>query len=113
MSGAESPWLLVREGGVELRVRVVPGSAADAVAGLYGDRLKVRIRAAPERGAANDALRRFLARLAAVPPAAVRIVAGEQNRSKTVLLSSTEPERTAARLRQAIDATVDSSRRRA
>jgi len=47
--------------GLELRIKVVPGASRSAFAGELGDRLKVRIASAPERGKANAALLAFLA----------------------------------------------------
>ena len=42
-------------------VKAVPGASLDTVAGALGDRLKVRISAAPEDGQANRAICRLLA----------------------------------------------------
>lgn len=39
-----------------IAVWVVPGSSKNEVVGVYGDRLKVRVTAAPERGEANQAV---------------------------------------------------------
>jgi hypothetical protein len=113
VSGIAADWLRVREGGVELRVRVVPGSAREGAAGLYGDRLKIRVRPVADRNAANEALCALVARAAGVPGSAVRIVVGGQSRSKTLLVSTREPERTAERLHRVMTETVDSQRGRA
>jgi uncharacterized protein (TIGR00251 family) len=40
-------------GGVELRLKVVPGSSRSAIVGMLGDRLKVKVAAPPEGGKAN------------------------------------------------------------
>ncbi|HSD71700.1 MAG TPA: DUF167 domain-containing protein, partial [Thermoanaerobaculia bacterium] len=44
------------EDGLELRIKVVPGTSRSEIVGALGDRLKVRVAAPPERGKANDAL---------------------------------------------------------
>jgi len=44
------------DGTHRLRVRAVPGAKKPGVAGRYGDRLKVRVSAAPENGKANKAI---------------------------------------------------------
>lgn len=54
-------WLRTVPGGVELRLKAVPGASRSAVAGVLGDRLKVRIAAAPEGGRANRAIEELLA----------------------------------------------------
>jgi uncharacterized protein len=71
-----------------MRVRVTPRGGRDAVEGL--DRLsdgravlKVRVRAAPEDGAANEAARRALARALGRPASAVTLAAGAAARVKT------------------------------
>jgi uncharacterized protein (TIGR00251 family) len=46
--------------GCTFQVRVVPRSRRDQVAGLYGDAIKIRLAAPPERGKANRALQKFL-----------------------------------------------------
>lgn len=44
-----------------IRLKVVPGASRNAIAGLLGDRLKVRVSAPPEGGKANKAICRVLA----------------------------------------------------
>ena len=46
--------------GYVLRLMVVPGAQRTQVVGLYGDRLKLRLAAPPEKGAANRELIAFL-----------------------------------------------------
>ena len=71
-------------GGVTFAVRVVPRSSRNAVAGVQGDALKVKLTAPPVEGAANTALIEFLAKQLGVRRSAVSIVSGEKSRSKTV-----------------------------
>jgi uncharacterized protein (TIGR00251 family) len=67
-----------------LALRVQPRASRDEVAGIHGDRLKVRICAPPVDGAANRHLCRYLADLFDVPAASVRLIRGESGRDKTV-----------------------------
>jgi uncharacterized protein len=78
--------LSVREeaGRVRFSVRVQPRASRDAVSGVPGDALKIRLAAPPVDGAANEALVNFLAALFAVPRRAVRILAGDSSRSKLI-----------------------------
>jgi uncharacterized protein (TIGR00251 family) len=103
-------WLRLRERGIEIRVRVVPRSSREGIDGFYGDRLRVRLTAVPERGEANDALIRVLARAARLPASRARIVAGARDRSKTVLLEADDPRKAAETLRRSVAAAVDKQR---
>jgi uncharacterized protein (TIGR00251 family) len=72
--------------GVLLHVHVVPGATRTEIAGLHGDRLKIRVKAAAAEGAANRELLRFLADLFEVGPSYLEIVRGASDRRKTVRL---------------------------
>jgi hypothetical protein len=76
--------LSVKEGRVWIRLKVVPGAARTALAGRLGDRLKVRVAAPPEAGAANRALLEFLAERLALSPRDLTLVAGSSSPLKTV-----------------------------
>jgi uncharacterized protein YggU (UPF0235/DUF167 family) len=69
---------------VRLRVRVRPRAQADAIVGLRGGSLLVRLAAAPVDGAANEALRRLLARALGVPASSVSVLRGAAARDKLV-----------------------------
>lgn len=84
-----------QSGGVTLRVRVAPRASRDAIEGEHrdgqGGALKVRVTAAPVEGRANEAVRRLLAERLNVAISAVRIVAGEQSRTKRVSIAGVTP----------------------
>lgn len=89
-------------GGIELFVRLTPRGGADRIDGIVTDsagesRLAARVRAVPEKGAANEALERLLAKLLGVPPRDVSVVAGHTSRAKTVAVSG-DAEALAARI---------------
>jgi uncharacterized protein (TIGR00251 family) len=65
-------------------VHVQPRARRTEVAGEHGEAVKIRLAAPPVDGAANEALRRFLAERLCVPRAAVRVVAGLSSRDKMV-----------------------------
>jgi len=71
-------------GRVRLSVRVQPRASQNAIVGIHGDALKIRLSAPPVDGAANAALIEFLAGVFAVGRRSVRILAGESSRSKVV-----------------------------
>ncbi len=95
------PWR-IRPDGLEVRVRVTPRGGRDAVEGVEalsdGRRvLKVRVRAAPEGGAANEGVGRLLAPALGLPASAVRLEAGATARLKTFSIAG-EAEPLAAEL---------------
>jgi uncharacterized protein (TIGR00251 family) len=70
------------DGALELFVLVRPRSAREEVGGSHGGALCVRVHAPPVSGEANDAVRRAVARVLGVRPAAVRLVSGQRGRRK-------------------------------
>ncbi len=71
-------------------VLVVPNASRTAVVGVHGDRIKVRVAAAPEKGNANRAVEQLLAAATGAGKAAV--VSGETARTKTVRLWDVDVE---------------------
>jgi uncharacterized protein YggU (UPF0235/DUF167 family) len=88
----------VSEASTRLSLRVLPGGRRDAVVGRYGDGWKVRVAAAPERGAANRALVRLLADALSLPERSVVVVSGHAARDKIVELRGIAPPETDGRL---------------
>jgi len=72
--------------GVQLQLKVKPGGRADRLIGPHGGALKLEVRAAPERGRANDAVERLLAERLDLGRTEVTVVAGSTGRDKLVLL---------------------------
>jgi uncharacterized protein (TIGR00251 family) len=73
------------EGRLLLKVKVAPKSGRCELAGFLADgALKARVRAAPERGKANEELCELLARVLHVHRSCVRIVSGETSALKQV-----------------------------
>ena len=71
---------------ITLKVKVVPSGARDQLDGWLGDRLKVRVRAPPERGKANAAVARLLAERLGIAAGAVSVVRGHASREKAVAI---------------------------
>jgi uncharacterized protein (TIGR00251 family) len=67
-----------------IAVKVHPRARRTAVAGRFGDAWKLDLAAPPVDGKANEECIRFLAGLAGVPQACVRIVTGAGARVKLV-----------------------------
>lgn len=66
-----------------IELKVVPGSRASKVVGPLGDRLKIKVAAAPEDGKANRAVCELLAEALGVSARAVSIIAGATSPEKT------------------------------
>ena len=81
-----------------LRVRVTPRSGRDEVIGWQDGELRVRVRAAPEEGRANEAVRRLIAKQTGVPASAVEVVRGGTARTKTLRITGLSEEEARARL---------------
>jgi hypothetical protein len=82
------PFTLGRHG-VRVAVRLQPGAARDAVDGLVADAagatwLAARVRAVPERGKANAALVKLLAKAWRLPAGAIAVAGGATGRNKIV-----------------------------
>jgi uncharacterized protein len=77
--------------GYVLRLTVSPGARRTEVVSLHGDRLKLRVAAAPEKGAANQALINFLARALNLPKNAFRLL-GASSRQKLVEIHDLSPD---------------------
>lgn len=86
-----SPYRL-RADGADLFVRLTPKSSRDALEGVEttadgAAHIKARVRAVPEKGAANAALERLVARTLGIPAGSVAVVAGGTARLKTLRIA--------------------------
>ena len=67
-------------------VKAVPGASRDEIAGVIGDRLKVRVSAPAEGGKANKAICAAVAQTLGLKPKQVTVETGSTSRQKTVRL---------------------------
>lgn len=72
--------------GAYLKVRVSPGARKDEITGWHDDAVRVRVRAAPERGKANEAVCRLIAERLGLPPSAVSVKTGAASRQKLLAI---------------------------
>lgn len=79
-------WISDTPAGCQLNLYVQPGAKKSEVVGLHDDRLKIKIKAPPEDGKANDELIRFLADILNVQKNEVEILRGHKSRQKDVLV---------------------------
>ncbi len=69
---------------ITFSVKVIPRAARDEIVGVEGDAVKIRLKAPPVQGRANEQLVKFLAQELGVTRAQVEIVRGESSRHKVV-----------------------------
>lgn len=81
-----------------LTFKVTPGAPRDAMAGLHGEDIRVKLRAPPVEGKANAALLAFLADRLGLRASALRIVSGERARMKIVAIKGLAAEEARRRL---------------
>jgi uncharacterized protein len=89
------PWQVLADG-LALTVRLTPKGGRDAIDGVEQmadgrSVLKVRVRAAPSEGEANDALVRLLAKSLGVAASQVSLIAGATARIKRLKVEGAGP----------------------
>jgi hypothetical protein len=84
---ADAAWLQRDGADLLLAVRVQPRASVDRIDGVRDGRLRIRITAPPADGAANEHLRRFLARIFDVAPSRVALVRGTTGRAKQLRIA--------------------------
>ena len=69
---------------MKIFVKVIPNASKDEQVAAEGNVLKIRLKASPEKGKANQALISFLAKEYGVAPSSIKIIKGKTNRNKIV-----------------------------
>jgi uncharacterized protein (TIGR00251 family) len=73
-----------REETVILSVHVVPRAARNEIVGVEEETLRIRVKAPPVKGKANEALVKLLAKTLGVGKNQIEVVSGHKSRRKTV-----------------------------
>lgn len=81
-------WYLYEQGVLTLNLHVQPKASKDEWAGLHGERLKLRIKAPPIDGRANQHLLKFIAGEFGVSKSSCILVSGESGREKRVAITA-------------------------
>ena len=84
--------LTCKDGDVLLPVKVVPKSSRDRIVGELDGALKIAVSAAPEKGAANKAVCKLIAKTLGLHTQQVRVDAGHGSPRKTLRISGTNIE---------------------
>ncbi len=93
----------LRPDGADTLVSVVarPRAREDAIEGVHGDAIKVRVAAPPVDGAANEAIERYMASVLGVGRSRVHVLRGAASRHKRLRVVGLDPASVAAALRAA------------
>ena len=78
-----------------ITVRVVPRSSKTEIAGDHDGVLKIKLKAPPVGGAANEELIRFLSKTFHIPKANVQLISGLTGRNKRIRLAGVAPSQIA------------------
>jgi uncharacterized protein (TIGR00251 family) len=73
-----------KSGTLLLHLRVQPNASISGIAGLHGQRLKIRLQSPPRDGKANQELLRFLSKLLNIPKSSLDLIRGQTSRDKTI-----------------------------
>jgi uncharacterized protein (TIGR00251 family) len=74
--------------GIYLKVKVVPRASRDEVLGIVGNRVKVAVKAAPQKGEGNAAVEKVIAAFFSLKKASCSVVFGYKSTLKTVFIAS-------------------------
>lgn len=83
------PWYRFESEKLILKLYLQPGGKKNAVVGLMGEELKIKLAALPIEGRANAALLKYLAELFQVPKSNILLKSGENSRHKSVEIRGT------------------------
>lgn len=75
-----------------LSLKVVPGSSRDEIIGWLGDSLKVKVKAPPEKGRANEAVVALLADRLGIDTSSIAVVSGHSSPAKVVEVDGMDVE---------------------
>ena len=75
-----------------LSLKVVPGSSWDEIVGWLGDSLKVKAKAPPEKGRANEAVVALLAERLGIDASSIAVVSGHGSPAKVVDVNGMDDE---------------------
>lgn len=80
-------WIKAHGNGALLTCHVAPRASRTAIQGLYGAALKIRLKAPPVEGKANEALISFLSEKLDIPRRNIALKSGLSQRRKIITIS--------------------------
>lgn len=91
------------ENGVLLRIHAQPGSRRNEIVGEHDGRLKIAVTQVAEKGKANKAILKLLAKELDVSKSQLEITAGETASKKTVRISNASVEALSEQIRSLVE----------
>jgi len=85
-------WLRECEGGVLVCTQVQAGAKSTQATGVLNKRLKIKIKAAPVEGTANEELIKWPAKTVGIPKTYILLTAGVRSKIKSVKLQGVRSE---------------------
>jgi uncharacterized protein (TIGR00251 family) len=71
---------------VRITVRVQPGAGKDELVYYRDNVLKIRVKAPPEKGKANEAVISYLGKITGLPKSSIGIIKGATSRNKLIFI---------------------------
>lgn len=82
-------WLAPSETGSKLYLHIVPGASKTEMSGEYNGQLKIKLKAIPQDGEANDCLIEFLAKTLKISKKKIHLLSGGKSRQKVLFIDLT------------------------
>lgn len=79
-------WIRTNDKGTLISLYIQPGASKNEVSGEHDGRLKIKIKAPPRDGEANEGLIEFLSEVLKISKKKIFLIQGESSRQKTVLV---------------------------
>ncbi len=73
-----------------LKLKVIPSSSKDCIAGWLDDTLKVKVKAPPEKGKANKAIIKVLEKNLELPKGSITITSGSTSCRKVIEINCSD-----------------------
>jgi len=77
---------------VKLKIKVIPSSSKDCIAGWLEDTLKVKVKAPSEKGKANKAIIKTLEKTLDLPKGSIDIISGTTSSRKVIEIISVDDD---------------------
>lgn len=81
-------WAAQTKDCILIKVHIVPNSSKTQIVGTHGDRLKLKIKAPPVDGKANEEIVSFLSKTLNIKKNQIELMTGQTSKSKNLLIKA-------------------------